>query len=355
MNYTKALIKRTLIEKFSELVHSGRIPHAILIQGPDGGEGLLNAIAFIQLVMCNNSSGSIACGKCPNCSKVQHLAHPDLHFVYPVIGSDVVSKDQIENWRQALEENIYLTPFDWQSKLEGFNKQLNINKKDCKSLLNTLHLKSYQGSTKAAIIWQADRLGQDGNRLLKIIEEPPEDTILILVATETEKVLPTILSRCLTLHIPRIDVESMSNYLVKKFQVTSEKAITIAEASDGDIALATSMLGNTTSQSFLSLRAWINLCKKGKPSDLLDLASELGSRSREEVKHQVNLWLSQLSNLLKDYANSGITDFVRRKKAIEKLDLINNILNTLYFEIERNAMARLAILNASLALKEFEG
>ena len=189
------------IDRLRSMAQPGRMPHAMLLVGPEGSGKLPLALALAQYLLCEQRTDADACGQCSNCRKLQILQHPDLHFVFPVVGSKMTSDQYLVQWRAALAENPYLNVNDWLQSIGAENKQGNISKEECLAIVKKLSLKSFESRSKVMLIWLPEYLGKEGNRLLKIIEEPPVDTYFILVAQQTELILNTILSRCQLLKV----------------------------------------------------------------------------------------------------------------------------------------------------------
>src|SRR5450432_418010 len=214
------LVKQHLIE----LVKHNRLSHALLFLGPEGSGALPVALAFAQYVVCEKVNGlqqsspaaslfvddfrpstidhrpwSDACGICPACIKAQQFIHPDIHFSYPVIpkkpGDKPVSTDYIAEWREFISQYPYGNAFDWLQFIGAENKQGNITANECNDIIKKLSLKSFESGYKILIMWMPEYLGKEGNKLLKLVEEPPPDTLFILVAENESQILPTILSR----------------------------------------------------------------------------------------------------------------------------------------------------------------
>ena len=181
---------------FAGMISSGRIPHAIMLCEDDGGGGVSLATAFLQMLFCSSPSGEDSCGECPSCGKVGKLIHPDVHYVFPVI-SGKLSGSYAAQWRKLVLENMYFTEADLYSALDIEKKSSVIAVPEAKNLLETLSLSALEGGYRAVVIYLPEKLNQEAsNRLLKLIEEPPEKTQFLLVTHAPEKVLPTISSRC---------------------------------------------------------------------------------------------------------------------------------------------------------------
>ena len=225
------------------MVDGNRIPHALLFLGSAGCGKLALALAFAQYLVCRNKKDGEACGKCPHCIKAGKLVHPDIHFSFPTVGTNVKSDELLKEWRKALEENPYLDINQWMQQIGAENKQANINKEECLNIIRKLSLKTFEGNHKVMIIWLPEFLGKEGNRLLKIIEEPPENTNFILVAENSDLILNTILSRCQIVKINQLSDEEVVEGLKLKKEISEEKAQSLSHLVDGDLNEAMKLLG----------------------------------------------------------------------------------------------------------------
>ena len=194
MAFSNIIGQEKVKQMLHQMVHGDRLPHALLFLGPSGSGKLALALALAQYLLCENRQDSDSCGQCPSCSKSQRFIHPDLHFSFPSVGTNVTSDSFLPQWRKWMEENPYLTVNEWLQSIGAENRQGNINKEECAAIIRKLSLKIFEGSHKILVMWLPEYLGKEGNRLLKLIEEPPEDTIFILVAENQELILNTILS-----------------------------------------------------------------------------------------------------------------------------------------------------------------
>jgi len=214
-------------QSLTQLVDAARIPHAMLFLGPAGSGKLAMAIALAQYILCEQKAGGESCGVCRQCLKASKLVHPDLHFSYPFIGSKLTSLEYITQWRSAILDNPYLEVNQWLQLIGAENKQGNINKDECLRIIKQLSLKSFESDYKILILWLPEYLQKEGNRLLKLIEEPPEKTIFILVAEAQERILNTILSRCQIVKFNALSDELIINGLVGKKTISEEQAAAI--------------------------------------------------------------------------------------------------------------------------------
>ncbi len=222
MLFSQILGQEHLKSHLTKSATSGRIPHAQLFVGPEGSGTLAMAIAYAQYILCNNigdenSGGNESCNL-----KFEHFSHPDLHFVYPTVTTEDVktkpkSLDFIAEWRQFLTENPYGGLFDWYQFIGVANKQGEIRVEDATEILKSLALKSYEGGYKIMIVWMADKMNiSASNKLLKLLEEPSEKTLFILISENEEDIIQTIRSRCQVLHFNALPEKIIAEALVSR-------------------------------------------------------------------------------------------------------------------------------------------
>ena len=241
-------------EKVTELlrrsVDENRLAHALLVTGPRGNGKLAIAVALARYLLCGNKHGGEACGVCPTCIKVDKLIHSDLHFVFPVkkkksSGSDSapISDDYIAEWRELLIKNPYFSYDAWLQKLDVENQQPMIYERESAEILHKLSMHAREGGWKVVIIWLPEKMKEAGsNKLLKIIEEPPADTLFILVSEEPDQIIPTILSRTQRVDVPRTAQEDMHRALISRYGLTPEDAARIAQQCGGSVEKAEELL-----------------------------------------------------------------------------------------------------------------
>lgn len=218
-------------------VKENRIPHALLLAGPEGVGKLALAIAFARYVCCSNRSEHDACGTCPSCQKFNKIAHPDLHFAFPIhkASSESVCEQFMKEWREQLLHDPYFNYHQWMNFIGSNNAQGQIYEKESAEILRKLSLKAYESDYKVMIIWLPEKMNLNcSNKLLKIIEEPPQNTLFILVCENTEQLIGTIYSRSQLLHVGRIDQASMQVALQKQYpQLSQHEAQSYLRLSEG--------------------------------------------------------------------------------------------------------------------------
>ena len=245
--------QRTVIEQLKRSVDENRLAHALLITGPRGNGKLAIAIALANYLLCHKGGGD-SCGECPTCAKLKKYIHSDLHFVFPVkskkSGEKPVSDDYITEWRELLSRGAYFGYDDWLAKLDIDNQQPMIYERESNEILHKLSMQSREGGWKVVIMWLPEKMKEEGsNKLLKIIEEPPKDTLFLLVSEEPDKIIPTILSRTQRVEVPRIAVADVENALQRVYGLAIDEAKAIASQSAGNWEKAEEMLSLSEEKS----------------------------------------------------------------------------------------------------------
>ncbi|MBQ9474026.1 MAG: DNA polymerase III subunit delta [Bacteroidales bacterium] len=266
MQFKDIIGQRFLINQLTEIIDSGRVSHAQLFLGKNGYGSLALAIAYAQYLSCSNrqhyAEGDLradSCGECPNCRKFAELAHPDLHLYFPTanVGNSadkVTSNTFYPDFVKYLAEcRHYPTPEGWMSYIGAEAKKGSINVNDAAEFIRLLSLKPYEAGYKMFVIWMAEFMKEDANgaaqRLLKAIEEPPENTLILLVAESGERIPATILSRVQAIRVGRIDPLSLGNALRQCCGQASDSDIERAvDASEGSYTAAVESLFSNETQ-----------------------------------------------------------------------------------------------------------
>lgn len=278
--------------KFIQEVKEGRIPHAQLLTGPEGTGKLPLAIAYARYICCSNRTENDACGKCPSCIKFNKLVHPDLHFVYPVIkkksGKDVVSDDYIAEWRRFVTTNPYFNLKYWLNEIDAENAQALIYAKESDEIIRKLSLKSSEGGFKIMVIWLPEKMHiVCANKLLKLLEEPPEQTIFILVSETPEMILQTILSRTQRYNIKKLDDNIIAYALQQKFSLSEQDANNVAHLANGNFVKAIETI-HLSEDNKLFFELFVNLMRlsyQRKLKDMKQWSDIISSMGRERQKN----------------------------------------------------------------------
>ncbi len=361
----KEIIGQELLKK--QLIRSAKaekVSQAMLFLGVEGIGTLPMALAFSQYLNCNNRQEEDSCGECNSCKKIQKLIHPDVYFTYPTINARALSKDFINEWRKAVSFNPYMNNVEWIAQLANENKQGNITANECDQIVKQHSLKHYEGKYKIQIIWMAEFLKKEGNKLLKIIEEPPTNTIFILIAENIENILVTILSRTQVIKFPRNNEETIKNNLIEKLNITENKARKIAQLAEGNWNAAKQMAVADSENDFEELFEWFEiLLNRNNDFDniqnLVTWVDKMGAIGRANQKLFYKHCLFFLRECL--IFKTGIVSKLNEKEKILALDVIkrlslqeiadiSSLINSLYAEVIRNANAKIGLMSASFQI-----
>ena len=356
-------------------VKNGRIPHAQLFVGPEGSGTLPMAIAYAQFILCSNSNGENDNGIEACNLKFNSLSHPDLHFAYPVTTSDkvkskAVSKFYLEEWRLLIKQQPYGNLFDWYKLLGVDNKQGQIGVDEAHEIVKALTLKSYEGGYKVMLIWMAEKMhSAAANKLLKLIEEPPNKTIFLLIAEDEEQIISTIRSRCQVLHFPPLAETVITDALIKNYSLEQSIASKIAHQSNGNYNKACDLVYHDSEDTQFEdwFVFWIRSAFKAKGNksaihDLISWSEDIAKTGRETQKQFLHFCLDffRQSLLLNYSANElvyfepksenfkleNFAPFVHNTNIIE----ISNELQDAIYHIERNGNSKIILTDLSIKL-----
>jgi DNA polymerase III subunit delta' len=385
MQFSNVIGQQLLKKELPELMQDNRLAHALLFLGKEGSGALSLALAFSQFVVCEkvsspagnlNSGVSLfgesapaerarmldSCGTCSSCVKAQKYVHPDIHFSYPVVtkksGTPPISTDYISEWREFVSTYAYGNIYDWLQFIGAENKQGNITANECSDIIRKLNLKSFESEYKILMMWMPEYLGNEGNKLLKLIEEPPPNTLFILVAENESLILPTILSRCQLVKVPPLKTNEIEEALINRNKTEANTARQIASVSEGNYreALQQSRHADEDWQSLL--REWLNAIMKTGPIAQTKWVDEISRLGREKQKQFLRYFNHLLEQAVRVRAMGGgglpekELDFATRLNriaGIEQQEAIIVELDKAAYYIERNANAK--ILFHALTIK----
>lgn len=366
--------QKKLKEYFTETINKDRIPHAMLFSGPEGSGKLAMAMAYARMVLCKNKSIDTKDGNSSCNLKFDSFSHPDLHFIYPSITQEGKSKpkalDFIIQWRQFLADSFYGSLFDWYSTIGVENKQGLIRVEDAAEIIKIISLKPFEAGYKVIIIWMADKMNVEfANKILKVLEEPTDKTLLILITEKEEDILKTIISRCQVIQFSPILKEDVISYLVENKNVEREKAIKIATASQGNLNKAIKFLDENREEQLFDqwFVLWVRgaFRAKGNASAILDLIewSEAMAKLGRETQKKFIAFCTEMFRqaLLLNYQSQELVFY---ESTVEKFKLENfapfingnNILEIYKelqdasYHIERNANAKIVFTDLSIKL-----
>jgi DNA polymerase III subunit delta' len=327
------------VDFLQQAVDRQSLPHAMLFWGPEGTGKLSAAIALSQYLLCTDRQSGGSCGVCRSCIKTEKIIHPDVHFVFPIVTSKDVdrSTDYYPQWRQAVSENRHLNLNEWLQYLTSDNKQLNISTKECHRIIEQLSLKAYEASYKIVIMWRVEYLGKEGNKLLKLIEEPQDNTIIILIAEDRNAILPTILSRCQQFYFRPLPTQVVTNALETKLGLDSNRARRVAASSHGNWNLAQKIAAETNFQPVEWMQGWIRAAWSRDLANIKAWAGDMAKNTREKHKQYLRYTIDVWQKLF--WIKWGI-DFEVNKDEEEMLKWLNT-------KIEFNELEALVILSES--------
>jgi DNA polymerase III subunit delta' len=346
--------------------YNNHLPHALLLCGAEGTGGLPLALALAQFIFCTNKSDTDSCGICPDCQKAAKLEHADLHLSFPTIppkaGTKAMSRYFLPEFREFISKTPYGTTYDWLQFINAENKQGNITAEECREIIDILNLKSYEGGKKIQIIWRPEYLGKEGNILLKLIEEPPADTIMILVAENMEDILPTILSRTQLIRLAPVAPAFIEQALMERLATDPRKAAQVAHMANGSFTEALRVVNHAESDLFPELRNWFNALFTNNGLGIAKFAEEWSKAGREQQKNFLNYVIQLLEHALRCMYLPQIPPPLPQEEAgfVQKLaargmpyellqQMVKTISDSIYY-IERNAHSRTQLHALSIRL-----
>jgi len=278
-------------ERLIRSVKEQRVSHALMFTGPEGTGKLALSLAFAQYVSCRNRGENDSCGECPSCRKYAKLIHPDLHFVFPVFTTKSlrkpVSDDFLPKWREMVIKTPYFTLGRWLDFIGNENAQGLIYEAESDAITHKLNLKSFESEFKVMIIWLPEKMHHScSNKLLKLIEEPPDKTIFLMITEDEESVIPTIRSRVQAINVPYIDKESLRKALSGAEGVSGQIIDDALRMSNGNFINALEYLDpdQDTSYFFEKFQELMRLAFKQDVPGLMDWAEEMASIGRDRQK-----------------------------------------------------------------------
>lgn len=281
----------TVKENLRALVASGHVPHAIMLSGPTGSGKMLLARVFAQYLHCESPQNGEPCGRCRSCRLHEQLQHPDLHFIYPIIKSEkqkrLVSADMAEQWVEMLQKHPMMQQEKWLEIIEAGNSQPMIYVNEADSIVLADSYPPYTAKNKIFLIWLPERMNiETANKLLKVIEEPSDDTIFILVSDNDLQVLPTIFSRVQRFNAGRLSDADIAAYLNSKYHLTPEQARATAAICNGSLIIADELGTHTgESEEFLALYQELMRAAYAKRVGVLKALSEkVAGFGREKIR-----------------------------------------------------------------------
>lgn len=365
MRFKDIIGQEAIKHKLIQTIKDNRVSHAQLFLGPESSGSVALALAYAQYINCENKLEEDSCGECSSCRKYSKIIHPDLHFSFPFFAKHgkETSLDYIADWRKAFLENPYLSFDYWREFIKAENKQANINIAECHQIIQSLSFKPFEAEYKVLIMWLPEHLGKNGNALLKLIEEPAQKTLFLLVAQNQDQILTTILSRTQLVKIDRPKEAEIKDFLMREHNVNEEQAKQIAFISDGNIEKALALIAESVHNSFYELfRTWILLCFKNDGLGLVELVEKdfpkMGRENQKSFKlYAINIMREVLllkNDLQQMVRLTGKEETLAERFADlfshEQIEAIITLFEESSFNIERNANPKILFLDVSLQL-----
>lgn len=292
MLFSKIIGQRDIKERFVRSVAEGRIPHAQLLYGLEGIGKLPLAIAYAQYICCENRGQSDSCGVCPSCVKFNKLAHPDLHFVFPIIKpagkTSVICDDYVNEFREIILEKTYFSIDDWYAKISGDAKQGMIYTNESEEIVRKLSMKTYESEYKIMIVWLPEKMHVTAaNKLLKILEEPYEKTVFLLVSNSPDEIITTILSRTQQINVPKLKENEIVEALLAdgKREITREEAQDAARIGNGSY-LKSEIILEEGNENKLNFERFVSIMR---------LAWQVGNRKDHASLKTLRKWADEMA------------------------------------------------------------
>ncbi len=366
MLFAEVLGHTTLKQHLIKLVQHDKVPHALLFHEYGGAGGLAMALAFSQYLQCEDKGALDSCGECNACKKASRLIHPDIHYTFPVFSQKTntppKSNDFLVGFRQFALQSPYSDYFTWISTLTEDNKQGNITADEARYIIRQLNMKPYEGIYKVQMIWGAEYLGKEGNILLKLIEEPPPNTVIILVAENPEEILPTILSRTQIVNIPALEDHYIKEALIAAGHDGNE-AEAAAYIADGSYAHAITIISKKEENYALLFTEWMRaLLTLRKSAGILakwcDKLHGMGrERSKDFLEYSLHFFRQTLLQKYMPATTPRLTENERKISGhlqqyidIHSAGRIESTLSDTLYAIERNGYIKAQMMNASLQI-----
>ena len=353
-------------ERLISTAQRNKVAHAQLFAGVEGSGLLPMALAFATYLNCENPGESDACGECSSCVKSLKYVHPDMHFVFPVsstdkiTGKDVVSRSFMPAWREFLLSNPYGSSTDWAHAFGGENKQLNISKQESRGIIESLSLKAFEGKYKIMILWMPELMHPSAaNGILKVLEEPAERTVFLLVSSNRERLLPTILSRTQLVRIPGFSDEELVYILTSEYDIDQNKASQLAHLADGSLRTALQINAEADINVHSMFTDWMRYCFQNNFPELTSLSDKFSASSKSAQKSLLLYGLEILRDSL--VVNQGQQELQRMSG--EALSFVQNFSKTVdlpvidhlsrqiseaHYHLERNVNAKIVFMNLSI-------
>ena len=359
-----------LLQSIQLSIDDNQFSHATMLSGLSGYGGLSLALFISSYLVCRDRRHDGPCGQCSPCKKSFKFIHPDIHYAYPVVSTTSMERKNttsvhfLKQWREALNQNPYMDMSEWTQKIVTTSAKPDINVAECNEIIRQLNLQSFEDGPKVQIIWMAEYLGNNGNRLLKLIEEPPQDTYILLICEDTQAVLNTVQSRCRLINIPRIDQKSVTHTLIDNYELSEERASQIAFLSEGDFGMALGLVGvDSTELLGIGLTLLTSCYRRDviRMRDWVDAFLTFNSQEQKAILFYILKLLRELlhAEIIGKQAlrfSKAEMDAINRTPLWDVMDVtqvekISNIINESLFLLGRNAHVKTLMYNSCLEIE----
>ena len=367
MKFSDILSHEYAKDRLRRFVEQDKIPHAILIEGESGIGKFALARAFAQYIHCENRQNGDSCGVCPSCIQHQSFNHIDTHFIFPVVKKNsrpTISDDYNEEWREFLTNNQYMNFESWLKILDNINAQPHIFVEESVDIIRKLNYTAHKAKYKIVLLWLPERMKNEcANKLLKLIEEPFNDTLFIMVSNDAKHILPTIYSRTQRVELLRLGDDIVADYLSKKYALDYTEALSIAHIAEGNISKAEQEinLANDSSYFFKLFVELMRLAYQRKIYDLKQWSYNVSSLGREqEIKFLCYCQRLIRENFIRNlnvgdlnYMNKSELDFsINFARFINERNVVKliEVLNKAQIDIAGNSNAKIVLFDLSVKI-----
>ncbi len=354
--------------KIIQAVKNNHLAHALLFHGPEGSPNLSMALALATYLHCEQQGDTDACGECASCQKMEKLVHPDTNYAFPMPGEvkeeddeDKAKKvDYVASFRSFAINQPYGNPTDWIHHNQIDKKQLLISKGSAKQIIKTLSLKAFEGGYKIMLIWAAEFMNPSAaNALLKIIEEPPAKTYFLLVTSQPEQLLTTIMSRTQKIMIRAFSDAEVKAHLVQTGLCSGSAAEQVAPLADGNMRRVYQLVEEVVDENTSLIRDWYRNCYSCKIAEIMADVERFTEKDKESQKSLLLTGLNVLREVLldKSQVNTLMRSVNEDRDFIHKLGThvldeskifrMYQLINTSYYHLERNANAKILFTDLS--------
>lgn len=367
MQFKEIIGQKKAKDSFLKMVSESRVPHALILKGKPGIGKLAFANAIAQFVNCESPTETDSCGKCSSCSKIRKGIHPDVRFILPIIsnkvdGKNPVSDDFFPQFREQFFAHPYYAFNTWVGQMQGENKQVGIRINEIRELKRKISLKAFEGRYKVVIIWNAEKVNTEAaNAMLKLLEEPPDRTIMIMTVSDTSALLTTINSRCQRVQLHRIDDATLAAYLTASHGLSSDRALQIAQLAEGSVSEAEEMVQESNRSLSELYMQWMRLCLKGEFGEIQDIVEVVSKENKEFQKLFLSYSLQKLrDSLLFSFQADHLAATTAEERDFQQkfsrfiqlngIDELSRLLEDSLYYISRNASSPMVLSVLSLRI-----